>query len=393
MRRVPCSPREDWQRLVTERGLTWHTPGGVPYWTEDAYYVFTSDEVDLIERATNDLHARCLEAVQHVIDTKRYGELHIPAVAIPLIERSWHDEPPSLYGRFDLAYDGQGPPKMLEYNADTPTTLLEASVIQWDWMRAQHPGADQFNSIHERLVALWREFQPYLPKSHDPRGHIVHFASTDSAEDGMTAAYIADTAAQAGMRTNLLPINEVGWNPSAREFRDTDERRIDTLFKLYPWEWLMSEPFAEHLRPSSIIVIEPAWKMVLSNKGILPILWELFPENPYLLPAYFDDPISLMEWVRKPLLSREGANVTVHSMHDHIEGHGDYGVEGFVFQQLADIPQFDGQRPVIGSWIVGQEASGMGVREAPGAVTDNFARFVPHIIDDAPHQDHGQLRT
>jgi glutathionylspermidine synthase len=320
--------------------------------------------------------------VQHVIDAKRYGELHIPAAAIPMIERSWNEEPPSLYGRFDLAYDGDGPPKMLEYNADTPTTLLEASVIQWDWMQAQHHGADQFNSIHERLVALWREFQPYLPKSNDPRGHIVHFASTDSAEDGMTAAYIADTAAQAGMRTNLLPINEIGWNPGGREFRDSDEQKIDTLFKLYPWEWLMSEPFAEHIRPSGIMVIEPAWKMVLSNKGILPILWELFPENPYLLPAYFGDPMSMMEWVRKPLLSREGANVTVHSLSDHIEGHGEYGVEGFVFQQLADIPEFDGQHPILGSWIIGQEASGMGIRESAGAVTDNSARFVPHIMAD-----------
>lgn len=381
MQRVSCTPRDNWQRIVTDRGLTWHTPDGVPYWTEDAYYVFSADEIDHIERATNDLHARCLEAVQHVIDAKRYGELHIPEAAIPMIERSWNEEPPSLYGRFDLAYDGQGTPKMLEYNADTPTTLLEASVIQWDWLKAQHPRADQFNSIHERLVALWREFQPYLPKTNDPRGHIVHFSSTDSAEDGMTGAYVADTAAQAGVRTNLLPINEIGWNPSAREFRDAEEQRIDTLFKLYPWEWLMSEPFAEHIRPSGIMVIEPAWKMVLSNKGILPILWELFPENPYLLPAYFDDPIGLMEWVRKPLLSREGANVTIHSLHDHIEGRGDYGVEGFVFQQLADIPEFDGQHPVIGSWIVGQEAAGMGIRESSGAVTDNFAQFVPHIID------------
>ena len=378
MERLPSTPRPDWERAVEARGLKWHT-GATPYWSEDACYRFTAEEVDSIERATNELHERCLEAVQHVIDERRYAELRIPESAVPLITASWEAEPPSVYGRFDLAYDGASPPKMLEYNADTPTSLLEASVIQWDWLQAMHPGADQFNSLHERLVAYWQSVHDDLPTS-GALGPVVHFASIDDLEDGMTAAYLAETAAQAGLGVRLLSMEDIGWDPQAREFCDRDDLRLDTLFKLYPWEWLVHEPFFEHLRVSSTLFVEPAWKMVLSNKGILPILWELFPGHANLLPAYFDEPNGMFEYVKKPLLSREGANVTVHTMKEHIESTGEYGAEGYVFQELAPIPDFGGKRPVIGSWMVGQEAGGMGIREADGWVTGNTSRFVPHFF-------------
>src|SRR3954462_15265512 len=113
MERITSQPRADWQQAVEARGLKWHT-GTTPYWSEDAYYRFTADEIDAIERATNELHERCLEAVQHVIDEGRYAELQIPEQAVPLIERTWKEEPPTMYGRFDLAYDGGSPPVMLE---------------------------------------------------------------------------------------------------------------------------------------------------------------------------------------------------------------------------------------------------------------------------------------
>ena len=378
MERITAEPRPNWQQAVEARGLKWHT-GTTPYWSEDAYYQFTTDEIDSIERATNELHERCLEAVQSVIDEKRYDELKIPEQAIPLIESSWKDEPPSIYGRFDLAYDGKGPPVMLEYNADTPTSLLETSVIQWDWLDQAHKGADQFNSIHERLVAVWREAAPYMVKS-GPLGPLVHFASMDDVEDGMTTAYLAETAVQAGLRAKLIAIEDVGWDPDAGEFADLANARVDTLFKLYPWEWIINEPFAEFIPKAKTQFIEPPWKMVLSNKGILAILWDMFPDHPNLLPAYFDEPRGMFEYAKKPLLSREGANVTIHTMKEHLESTGEYGAEGYVFQQLAPIPTFDGKRPVIGSWIIGQEAGGMGVREAESWVTGNTSRFVPHLF-------------
>src|SRR4029453_2911072 len=205
MRRVAIAPRADWQKKVESVGLTWHS-GDQPYWNGSAFYEFTAKQVDVLEAATNELEKMTLAAAQHIIDNRLYGKMGIPASAVPLIEASWGAAPPSLYGRFDLAYDGSGPPKLLEYNADTPTSLLEAAVVQWYWLQDVFPKRDQFNSLHERLIALWKELTPYLV------GRRIDFCSMDDAEDGMTVTYLLDTAQQAGIEASLFPIAEIGGN-------------------------------------------------------------------------------------------------------------------------------------------------------------------------------------
>src|SRR5262249_49314829 len=114
MERIASAPRPNWEEADGARGTQGPT-GHIPYCGEDAHHRFSTDEIDALERGTNELHERCLEAVQHVIDERRYAELKIPEHAIPLIERTWDEEPPSIYGRFDLAFDGKSPPVMLEY--------------------------------------------------------------------------------------------------------------------------------------------------------------------------------------------------------------------------------------------------------------------------------------
>jgi glutathionylspermidine synthase len=112
MQRIRTQPRRNWQSAVEALGLTWHThENGTPYWNEEAYYSFSADEVDELEAATNELHALCLRAVDFVIRGDRFADLGVPAIAVPLIRRSWEDRAPSLYGRFDLAYDGKMPPR------------------------------------------------------------------------------------------------------------------------------------------------------------------------------------------------------------------------------------------------------------------------------------------
>src|SRR5437764_2067979 len=170
MRRIANAPRPDWQKRVEEVGLTWHSLEQ-PYWNESAFYEFTAKEVDVLEAATNELEKMTLQAAQHIIDEKLYSRMGIPDIAVPLIESSWEAEPPSLYGRFDLAYDGVNPPKLLEYNADTPTALLEASVVQWRWRQDVMPSTDQFNSIHEKLISQWADIHSQL------RGQTLYFTS------------------------------------------------------------------------------------------------------------------------------------------------------------------------------------------------------------------------
>lgn len=380
VRRVIHPPRADWRRKVETVGLAWHSAAG-PYWDESAHYAFTAEQVAVLEEATSTLHALCLEAAGHVIRRGCYERLAIPPAVVPLIEASWAADPPSLYGRFDLAYDGVGAPKMLEYNADTPTSLVEASLAQWFWLQETHPHLDQFNALHERLITQWALLAPALP------GELLHFTGTDDVEDGMTLAYLRDTAEQAGLRCATVPIRGIGLT-SDGFFTDLEDRVIEAVFKLYPWEWLVAETpaFRDALLALGTRMqwIEPAWKMLLANKGILAVLWELFPEHPNLLPATLDasEVLTWDAYVTKPLLSREGANVTV-TLFDQVllRTRGDYGAEGVVYQALARLPRFDGRYPVIGSWVIGEAPAGMGIRESSTLVTDNLSRFVPHVIE------------
>jgi glutathionylspermidine synthase len=376
MRRIAATPRADWQKKVEEAGLTWHSLDE-PNWNESAFYEFTAKEVALLEAATNELETMTLEAAQHIIDNQLYGRMGIPDNARPLIESSWEAKLPSLYGRFDFTYDGAHPPKLLGYNADTPTSLVEAAVAQGHWLRDRFPKRGQFNSIHERLIALWKGLTPYLP------GGCIDFCSMDDAEDWMTVTYLQATARQAGLTASIFPIGEIGWNGAA--FVGPDGRPLGAVFKLYPWEWMAREEFGKHLATASTLWIEPPWKMLLSSKGILPVLWKLYPRHPNLLEANWDGPGLMLSWVRKPLWGREGANITLHQPGQDVETGGHYGAEGFIYQEAARLKSFEGMYPVIGSWVIGHEegnaAGGMGIRESDSPITTKASRFVPHLFD------------
>jgi glutathionylspermidine synthase len=379
MIREDITPRSNWQADCEEIGFTYHSIGG-PYWDESRCYRFTAVEIDELEAATAELHARCLDAAEHIVARNRFAELAIPVAWHERVARSWRAKELSLFGRFDFVYDGSGPPRLLEYNADTPTALLEAAVAQWRWLeqriRPGNPDADQFNSLHEKLIASWRAFA--LTWS---TGTPVHFTCAGaSEEDCGNVGYLRDVATQGGVDTRFIAVEDIGWDATAGVFVDTGNEPIHVLCKLYPWEWLASEAFGPHLLGASLRVIEPAWKMLLSNKGLLPILWELFPGHANLLPAYFAPGRIAGDYVEKPLLSREGANVVIHTGGRTLAAGGEYGAEGRIYQAYAPIPRFGDDYTTIGAWVVGDAPAGIGLREDTSPITRDTSRFVPHYF-------------
>ncbi|WP_433139287.1 glutathionylspermidine synthase family protein [Actinomadura nitritigenes] len=383
MRRMRSTPRDGWAEKVEAHGLAFHRTAHPehltrPYWDESVHYVFDMDEVLALEAVVEELHEMCLQVVEHVVSTGRYHVLGIPDWVAPLVEESWRRRDPHLYGRFDLRYDGHGPAKLLEYNADTPTALVESSVVQWYWLRDVYPNDDQWNSIHERMVARWKDLVPKLG------GGPVHFAWTTEDETGeevMTIAYMQETAEEAGLPGVAIAMEDIGWDRSRRQFVDMDEQEIRTLCKLYPWEWIVAEPFGREIPGAPTSWIEPIWKMVLSNKALLVLLWELFPGHPNLLPAYLNTPSGLTSYVQKPLLGREGASMRIVAPDGSEQRtQGDYGAEGFVFQEFCALPDFDGEHPVLGAWVIEDGSAGVGIRETSGLITDDTSSFVPHRI-------------
>jgi glutathionylspermidine synthase len=381
MERIKCCTREKWEEKMEGIGFQFHHTAEGLYWDESAYYLFTEKEIDELENATAKLYKMCLRAASHVIENKLYDKLGIPEDFVPLIENSWNTDHPVIYGRFDLRYDGINPPKLLEFNADTPTALFEASIAQWFWLQDIDASKDQFNSIHEKLIDYWSYLKKYYHKD-----KLYFSCVADNLEDLTTVQYLRDCAIQAGFVTDLVHIEDIGYDHDLKCFLDKHERPIRNIFKLYPWEWMIHEEYGPLLLESqgNTLWTEPAWKMILSNKAILPILWELFPGHENLLPSYFEEEVPagiLTEYVRKPKLSREGANIEICSgTRVLLSTEGDYGEEGCICQKFEALPAYDGNYPVIGSWIIGQQPAGIGIRESTSLITDNMSRFVPHMF-------------
>lgn len=400
MRLVSLPERPDWKEKAEAAGFTFHTMYGKPYWVENGAYAFTLEEVETaLEDPATDLHAMCREAVAAIVASEELMDrCGIPWAARDVVAESWRAGEPELYGRFDFIHTGTGPAKMIEYNADTPTSLFEASTFQWHWLEDQiaagvlADGSDQFNALFERLRDCFAEILPH--------GSDIHFTSLGgqdtNPEDYGTVETLAYMARAAGMGAHYTELSQIGLTEEG-QFADAESRVIGTLFKLYPWEDMLRDDFAAHLRTARCRMIEPAWKALVSNKALLPILWRMFEGHPNLLPAVFADDaerggdavvtraLDALEAgaVRKPIFSREGASVTITQGDRILEQAGDrtYDAHPEIIQAYHEMPVFNGHRPILGIWMAGQAACGMGIREDASRITQDLSMFRPHFIE------------
>lgn len=384
MYREIITPRKNETEKIESLGFMFHQVDEKKYWDESACYVFNSSEISVLEKAAEDLYEKLIEAADWIISTNSLHLLKIPTQFHDYIRRSWNEDDLSIYGRFDFRYDGISAPKLYEFNADTPTSLFETSVVQWDWLQEVKPENGQFNSIHESLIESWREIAQH-PKYKAP---FYFTAIRDHLEDLSNTEYLRDTAIQADVETRFIYLEDIGWDHGKNIWVDIENNPIDTVFKLYPWEWLINDNFGLNILKNQTKWIEPAWKLVMSSKAILPILWEMFPGHPNLLPTYWEDNPQKLPFGRakKPIFSREGSNVELKDQIIIAQTSGDYGEEGYIYQELCPLPDFPDDngghlvKPVVGIWMIGGIPSGLGIRETDVLITDNTSRFLPHYI-------------
>lgn len=373
MERVFVAPRPGYREKIEALGFDFHGD----YWREEACYRLSSNEVEMLETATAEAYRMYCDAVEYILnDQPEFMEriLQLPPEICERIRRSWDEDELSLYGRFDFLVDKSGVPRILEFNADTPTSLLEASVIQWQWKEDLFPASDQYNGIHEGLVQSWKDMFP--------AGSEIHFAGAlDDHEDTGTLQYLASTAMEAGFSTRVLDMNSLDLRDGC--FYDPSGERVKRCFKLYPWEWMVDESADGCL--ADVQWVEPVWKLLMSNKAILKVLFDLFPDSPYVLPCYLSRPESGL-FCKKPVYSREGHNVSVLEIRNWeervrlAETEGDYNQGAYVYQEYVEPTAYSGRYPVIGSWVVGGEPAGIGIRENRTEITGNLSEFVSHII-------------
>ena len=386
MKRIAITERPNWREKATEYGFNFHTMYGEPYWCEDAYYQFTLQQIETLETVTGEIHQMCLQAVDLVSNSEELLEkFRIPKHTWDFVRDSWKSGQPSLYSRLDLAWDGASPAKLLENNADTPTSLYEAAFFQWIWLEDQlnagklPVGSDQFNSLQEQLIDRFKTL-------HQQHGFsYLHLACCrDTDEDRATVQYLQDCATEAGLPNEFLFMDEIGLGEKG-QFTDLNDQVISNMFKLYPWEFMLREMFSTKLADAGVRWLEPGWKSIISNKALLPLLWKMFPNHPNLLPAYFaEDNVPQMDkYVVKPLFSREGANIRIIENGQEIaRAEGPYGEEGMIVQQFHPLPKFGDSYTLIGSWLIDDQPAGIGIREDRELITQDLSRFYPHIFLD-----------
>ena len=370
MKRITnLSPRENYISILENEGMLYHTINGIPYWNETVAYEFTADEIDYIDDSATDIQNLCMSLVQSEVTKGDYLGYNFTDTEKELIQKSWYNQHKAFYGRMDFGYDGTNL-KLFEYNADTPTCLLESSVCQWNWMNKIINKVDQFNSIHEKMQSFFSYYE----------ADKIHFTAmkNSSQEDWCNLHYILDVAYSSGKSVSSLDLESVGWDTNVNSFVDMGYDEIHHLFKLYPWEWLMKDEFAPKILQSNTIFLEPAWKMILSNKMLPVKLWQMFPNHPNLLPAYeeLNDWFSYGKWVKKPKLGREGQGIS------HMRGiiRNSMKKGDNIAQKNFKVKKFDGYTPVLGVWVVNGLVCGMGIREDKNTITSNTSSFVPHYF-------------
>jgi glutathionylspermidine synthase len=425
LRRVTDTRRENFEKLVMDQGLVYNEtvlPDGkkVSYWNEGVFYTLTAEETEALHQASALMFSMCIEAGDYLVTHPEVMiRMGIPEWTHKQIIRTWNLEPArgSLYGRFDVRFANSyglregtstedptlNDPKLLEFNADTPTAIVESARIQWFAQKDAGVGTDQWNGVEDLLIAAWKRNLKLLGKDlgHKPTVYFAYDSNEASGEDLMTTEFLRDTCDQAGYQTVLMTMQDIGWTPELgfHDDRSGTPAHIDVIFKLYPWEWMIHEEFGRTAfldmeQRRGTIWIEPPYKMLWSNKGLLAVLWQLFGDDlvksRLLLPTYFeaDRPAGMVDYARKPLLGREGANVSLMKNNEPLDQGEDkeYGAEGFVVQALAPLPNYPGphgnNHPVLGIWIVDGEPAGLGIRESDGLVTDNLSRFTPNAIEE-----------
>lgn len=384
MRRTTIIPRADWRPGLRKYSFGSAAAPAGDGWCEEIRYDFSAQQIDLIESVADEVHVMVRGAVGHAMQERLLPLLGVQGEMARLTETTWqdywrggavNDRAGGLVGRLTFAYDGRDSLKLLACNYDSADGLFIAAIIQRNWLELQGPRFDQFNGLHVALVERWEEMN-------DGRHLHLTCLTPDPAREG-ELAYLAATAAEAGVGTTLLPLQDIRWDGS--RFRDRDRAVITRLAKLYPWEAMAEDAYARNLRMGAMGVVEPAWRWLMSNHGLLSVLWRQYPRHPNLCRAATDSgSLGGCDVVlSRSFLGLDHARTRI-MVHGQVVSDSDPAAAvtagGTVWMEMPPLFEHDKGYAVIDAWIVGEKCMGMTVRESPDPLVGPEARIVPHIF-------------
>ncbi|MDX5422666.1 MAG: glutathionylspermidine synthase family protein [Hymenobacteraceae bacterium] len=378
----------DVETAVRGLGWEWCVEDGCANYVPGEAVVLSETEADELLDAADTLYNMMVQAVPEGLPDDFLKILGIPENLWSMVRQSWSDDRHwHLYGRFDLAQTPEGP-KLLEFNADTATSIPETAVVQWASLAAAGKNdAKQYSGLYEALVEqlkTWRMLNDDLP----PALLLTYIGA--SAEDETNCAVIAQAATEAGFEAHLCPIEDVSISTEGAEkgvwaqVGAEQWRQFPFLFKLLPWEQIAwEEPeLLESLeflsRTRTVVIANPAYTLLFQSKGMLAWLWKAYPYHPLLLETDLA-PLS-GKYIRKPYFGREGQSVEVVDRVRVTKVEGEYDKQQQVYQRWCELPEDSkGKQYQAGVFWAG-EGCAIGFRREKGIIT-NLSQFVPHLVE------------
>jgi len=379
-------------QFLEQIGFFWHTdPDETPY-VADEIIEINSDEADAYYEAVNELYEMFSEAGEYVIENELFHEIGIPFNLVEAVKMSWdNDVHWHLYGRFDLAGGVDGKPiKLIEFNADTPTSLFETSILQWAMLKLNNmEESHQFNNLYEalgdnfkRLITMEEDVSSFEER-YD--GWKILFSSVkDNEEEESTVKLLQNIATEAGYITEFAYIDEVEFSDEEGIFYN--DENYEYWFKLIPWEDIAIEEsdlamtLTKIMENQKAIILNPAYTLMFQSKAFMKILWDLYPNHPLLLETSFD-PLEGMAQVEKRIFGREGANTVIVDADQKVmaETDGEYGEFGVIYQEYAELPTNDKGESYQAGVFFAYEGCGLSFRKG-GLILDNYSKFVGHRV-------------
>lgn len=375
-------------------GFSWHTDLDNSSYISDKFVVLSENEAEAFYDATNELYEMYIEAGQYVIDHNLFHELDIPFNLVDLVKKSWEDDVHwHLYGRFDLAGGIDGKPiKLIEFNADTPTSLFETAIIQWAMLKYNGlDEASQFNSIYEaigdnfrRIITLNSDIEKF-DEHYEKLGWKILFSSIKgNIEEEHTVKLLQHIASEVGFETDFAFVDEVMFGEDGIT---KDDELFEFWFKLIPWENIAIDEgelaliLTELIENKKVIIFNPAYTLLFQSKGIMKILWDLFPNHPLLLETSFEK-LKGKKQVKKPSFGREGSNVTIINSDNSIEMQTEGVYDSFkaIYQEYIEFSKDEEGNSYQAGVFYAYEACGLGFRKG-GKILDNMSKFVGHIVE------------
>ncbi|RXJ76232.1 glutathionylspermidine synthase [Aliarcobacter skirrowii] len=374
-------------------GFTWHTDSDESSYIANELVVISEEEAEAFYEATNELYDMFIEGAQYVIDNELFHELNIPFNLVEVIKESWENDVHwHLYSRFDLAGGVDGKPiKLIEFNADTPTSLFETAIIQWAMLKKN--GLDessQFNNLYDalkenfkRIITLDSDIEKF-DEYYSKLGWKILFSSiSSSSEDINTTKLLQHIASEAGFNTDFEFIENVNFSDDGI-FKD--DELFEFWFKLIPWEDIAIQEselaliLTEIIKEKRAIIFNPAYTLIFQSKAFMKILWDLYPNHPLLLETSFE-PLVGKKYVEKKAFGREGANVKIINSDGsvEIENGGEYDGHKSIFQEYVDFVKDSKGECYQAGVFYAYEACGLGFRRG-GKILNNMSKFVGHII-------------